>query len=391
MEKLSSSPLIEQTQRIALEVAALHADAVDRDARFPAEAIQALKAHKLMSAYVPKSLGGAGATVSELKDMCETLSVQCTSTAMIFAMHQIQVASIVHHAQDVAFYQSYLKDLVEHQYLIASVTSEVGVGGEMRKSVCGISEDAQQFKLTKDATTISYGAYAEALLVTARRNSAAQSSDQSLVLIPKTHYTLEQKGNWDTLGMRGTCSPPFIMHAHGHVDQIFALSFAEIASQTMVPVSHLLWSGVWLGIAAAAVGKARAFVQTQARQSPGKIPPTAVRLAEVSSQVYMLRSAIHDALNDYETLLAHDANELLSSISFALKMNHLKVSVTQVLPQIVQSALLICGILGYKNDSKYAMSRHIRDSLSGALMVGNDRILATNAAMLLVHKDNSMR
>ena len=49
---------------------------------------------------------------------------------------------------------------------------------------------------------------------------------------------------------------------------------------------------------------------------------------------------------------------------------------------------MICGILGYKNDTKFAVGRHLRDAHSAALMVGNDRIYATNASMLLVLKDD---
>ena len=44
------------------------------------------------------------------------------------------------------------------------------------------------------------------------------------------------------------------------------------------------------------------------------------------------------------------------------------------------------GIMGYKNDSPFSVGRHYRDTLSGALMVGNERILAKSASMLLVAK-----
>jgi len=83
-----------------------------------------------------------------------------------------------------------------------------------------------------------------------------------------------------------------------------------------------------------------------------------------------------------------DGTAALSSIGFALKMNNLKVSSSQMVVQIVNHALLICGIMGYKNDSKVAVGRHLRDAHSAALMVGNDRIYATNASMLLVLKDD---
>jgi acyl-CoA dehydrogenase len=54
----------------------------------------------------------------------------------------------------------------------------------------------------------------------------------------------------------------------------------------------------------------------------------------------------------------------------------------------VNQALLICGVVGYKNDSPFALGRHLRDAHSAALMVGNDRILATNASLLLVLKED---
>ena len=78
----------------------------------------------------------------------------------------------------------------------------------------------------------------------------------------------------------------------------------------------------------------------------------------------------------------------LQSIGWALKMNNLKINASETAPQIVHKALQITGILGYKNDSKFSLGRHYRDSLSGALMISNDRIASKSASMLLVFKDN---
>ncbi|HEY8038810.1 MAG TPA: acyl-CoA dehydrogenase family protein, partial [Polyangiaceae bacterium] len=98
---------------------------------------------------------------------------------------------------------------------------------------------------------------------------------------------------------------------------------------------------------------------------------------------------VHDVAEECETLMKTDAGtEALSSIAFALKMNNLKVASSQLVVQIVQQCLLICGIAGYKNDSPFALGRHLRDALSAALMVGNDRIYATNASLLMVLKDD---
>jgi acyl-CoA dehydrogenase len=287
------------------------------------------------------------------------------------------------------FYKAYVSELVEKQNVIASVTSEVGVGGEMRTSICGVDRTGDRFSLVKDASTISYGAQADDLLVTARRAPDAPANDQVAVLVRKQDYTLEQKGGWDTLGMRGTCSPPFKMTSSGVVDQIMSAPFSDVASHTMVPFSHVLWANVWLGIATAAVSRARAFVRGQARAKPGSTPPAALRLAEAAAMLQAMRTNVRDVANECEDLMASDkGTEALSSIGFSLKMNNLKVSCSQQVAQIVHHALMICGIMGYKNDSPFAVGRHLRDAQSAALMVGNDRIYATNASMLLVLKDD---
>jgi acyl-CoA dehydrogenase len=74
-------------------------------------------------------------------------------------------------------------------------------------------------------------------------------------------------------------------------------------------------------------------------------------------------------------------------MGWALKMNHLKIGASEATPRAVHSALQIIGILAYKNDSPYALGRHYRDALSGALMISNDRIAAKSASMLMVLKD----
>jgi acyl-CoA dehydrogenase len=389
-EHTRSSPL-EIVQRIAEEVAGPSADAVDREARFPTEAIGALKKAQMMSALVPRELGGFGCGMIELAGMCEALGQHCSSAAMVFAMHHIQVASILRHAMGQPYYPKYVAELVRGQNLIASATSEVGIGGEMRASKCAVAPSGTgTFTLEKDCTTISYGAQADDILFQARRTADSPPNDQIFVLVRKGDYTLTQKGVWDTLGMRGTCSPPFLLQSKGEVGQIFATPFAEVASETQVPFSHVLWSNVWLGIAMGAVRRARAFVRQQARAKPGTVPPSALRLAEVASLLQSMRTNVHDVASECETLMKDEVQgtKALSSIAFALKMNNLKVSSSQMVAQIIHQALQICGIMGYKNDSKFAVGRHLRDALSASLMVGNDRIFATNASMLLVLKDD---
>ena len=156
----------------------------------------------------------------------------------------------------------------------------------------------------------------------------------------------------------------------------------------MVPYSHILWASLWWGIAADAVGKAASFVRGQARQSPGTVPPTATRLAEVSLQLQVMKHNWQSAAQAFDAVASHAiAREELSSMGWALRLNNLKISCSEAAPQIVHRALQIVGVLGYKNDSPFSLGRHYRDALSASLMISNDRIAAKSASMLLVFKD----
>ena len=385
---------LESARSIGAEIAAQHADAVDRDARFPGEALDACRRARLLGAIVPTELGGLGCSLNEVAAMTQALAQGCSSAGMVFAMHQIQVGCVVRHGalhpqqQQQAggsFFQRYLRDLCAEQRLIASVTSEVGVGGSLRTSVTAVErDDSGGCKLQKNATTVSYGQAADDLLITTRRAPDAAAGDQVLVLVRRGESRLEPRGDWDTLGMRGTCSPPFLVSAAFPAEQILPVPFADISSQTMVPFSHLLWSSCWLGIATDAVGRARSFVQAEARKNPGTTPPAAARLAEAVELLHRMRDAVDCGLREYGALMGDP--EALSSIGFALRINHLKIAASQLAVEIANKALLTCGIAGYKSGSKFSIGRHLRDVLSAPLMIANDRILSTNAALLLVHK-----
>lgn len=378
------SSLLGRAKQIASGVAAGHADQVDREARFPSEAIAALKEEGLLGVMVPTELGGAGVALTEVAAICHALGQGCSATAMVYAMHQIQVSCIVRHGLSSEWHRGFMRRLAGEQLLLASATSEAGIGGDVRSSSCAVARDEDRFSLEKNATVISYGAHSDAILATARRTPESPPSDQVLVVVPKEESRLEPTSGWDTLGMRGTCSNGYILRASGSTDQILPIPYADISAQTMLPVSHLTWSSLWLGIATDAVARAQAFVRAEARKKPGQTPPGALRLAEAVSMLQLMKSNVVAALKRYAEATEHP--DRVSSISLAVEMNNLKTGTSQMVVQVVNHALLICGINGYKNDTKFSVGRHLRDVLSAALMVSNDRIFGNTANLLLVHR-----
>ena len=381
------SPLLTQARDVGGQVAARHADAVDRDARFPAEAFAALKAARLLGAMVPRDYGGEGASLADIAAVCHELAQHCPSTGMIYAMHQIQVACIVQHGQETAWHRGLLGRLAEEQLLLASATTEAGIGGDVRSSSCAVEASGGRFRLEKHATVISYGADADGILVTARRTPDAPASDQVIVAVLKDDCRLEETVGWDTLGMRGTCSMGYRLFADAGTEQILPLPYADISARTMLPTTHILWASMWLGIATDALNRARAFVRAEARKKPGATPPGALRVAEATTLLNQMRATIVAAIRQVEE--AQGEPDRLTAMSFAISMNTLKVGAAQTLVRIVEQALLVCGLNGYRNDSEYSVARHLRDAHSAPLMISNDRILGNTANLLLVHKENT--
>jgi acyl-CoA dehydrogenase len=206
------------------------------------------------------------------------------------------------------------------------------------------------------------------------------------VLVKKGEFSLEKIGEWDTLGMRGTCSNGFTLKARATLDHILPVPFADISSQSMLPISHLLWAHVWLGIATSATGLARQYVRAEARKNPGTVPPSALRGAEAVSLLHALRGSVREALNEYG--LRYSDPDALSSLGFTIRMNNLKIATAEQVVPIVCKAMAVCGIGAYRNDSPYSLGRHLRDAHGAAVMILNDRLYGTNASLLLVSKED---
>jgi acyl-CoA dehydrogenase len=379
---------LESIRRIADEVAAPNADDVDRNARFPTESIEALKEAKALSAFVPESLGGLGVSFEALADACFELGKRCGASAMVFAMHQIQVVTIVRHLDEGSWFEEYLRDVVAKQRLVASVTSEVGTGGDMGRSIAGIKRgDDGTCSFEKEAPTVSYGNYADDLLVTVRSSEDAEPGEQVLALAVGDQISLEQKGTWDPLGMRGTCSPGFTVRAEFPAEQILPTPFSKAMPESMVPVSHILWSHLWLGISTDAFDRARAFVRAAAKRKPGETPPAATRLSHLMSQLSLLRAEVDSALREFTEASAEPDRPRLSTMATVLRFNNLKIATSEQAPRVCQGAMGVSGIVGFKNDTPFSVGRHLRDTMSASLMVANERIHQTNAGLLLIAKE----
>jgi len=364
--------------RAVATIASNNALDVDNAARFPAEAVAALKEQRLLAIGVSRDLGGEGAGVADVADVCYLLGQACSSTAMIYAMHQIKVACVTRHMRDNTVLANIMRRLCTEQLLLASSTTEGQSGGNVRSSEAPVEHADGRIALERKASVISYGAYADGIVTTARRSAEAAGTDQVLVAFLRDDYTLTRLQGWNTLGMRGTCSEGYTLKASGVAGQVLPDAYELIHAQTMVPFAHLLWGSVWTGIAAGATARAQAFIRQAMRASNGQMPPGAPQFTKALQTLRTLRGMLASSMRAYETRM--NDPKALAALDFQSLITLTKVEASELAVSVVMSAMRACGLSGYRSDGDFTIGRYLRDVLSSPIMINNDRILANLAS-----------
>lgn len=374
----SSPEMVACAAAATAAVAAEHADSVDREGQLPLHALASLRAERLLGALVPRRFGGPELSFRQVANVCRTLAESCASTGLIFAMHQSQAAVAINHTADSEWHQHLLERMAREQSVIASSTTEGATGGAIRHSVCFLDDREDGLHLEKRGSVISYAQAADIFLISARRSPDAAPSDQRLVATLREQTTLTGSKPWNPIGMRGACTERFDLHAQCTKEQVFPDLFANAMSQTLLPTSHILLGSVWLGIAASAMSRARAFLRARNRAGAPLNPISNLRLAEGEALVQQMRGMIAANLSLYE-----GQHPGASATDRMVSYNTLKVGAAELVVRATNIALRICGIKGYMEEGEFYLSRHLRDAHSATVMVNDDRILGSLSSVVL--------
>lgn len=375
--------LAEIAHRIGETVAGPAAFEVDRDARFPREAIDALAAEGVLSALVPTEFGGMGATLTDVSNAVRILSRHCAATGCVLAMHTIEAFLLLRWGTTPAL-RRLLASIVDRQLLIGNANSEVGLGGDVSRSLAALEPEGDGWHFDKQALAASYGQSADLIAATIRRSPETADTDQAYAIFATDDFTLTATSGWDTLGLRGTCSTG--LHLSGHIteDNLYPVPFSEIGSGGGGQLRNVLLPAVWVGLAEAALEDAHAAVRASARRSIGATPLSAVRLAEMAVEVQSARSVLNEALRQVEEAIITDD---LNNIGLIVTLRNVKVTTATTAVRVATRALQACGINGFRRGADHRLERVIRDAHGGLIMVSTDRNLSDNAHTLLVRKD----
>ncbi|MFI8193397.1 acyl-CoA dehydrogenase family protein [Streptomyces sp. NPDC085946] len=383
---LSASLRAEVDQVSAL--AARHAAHCDERAEFPLAVLDALRP-RLLGLLVPTRHGGPGGTVDDLIDVTMELGRADMSTAMVFAMHCQQVAAIAGHAGP-RLAAELLPEIAAGRMYLASVTTEAGKGGHLLSARAELGARDGWLEIDRFAPVVTGGMHADGYLLTMRSPRARSDGEVSLVFARRDQLRVEQRGDWNPLGMRASHSTALQLTGRVPGDQVVGEhgAFRRIAMNTFGPLAHLGWSAAWLGTASGALSR----VVSELRGGPGR------RRADLSSELLLTRlSTARQRLDTVHAMLRHTADAVrraveedadLSHPRHQLLVNALKLTASEQCHRAVDDLVTALGMRhGYLKDSPTGLERALRDLRSAALNYSNDRLHQADGRLVLLDQE----
>jgi acyl-CoA dehydrogenase len=367
-------PLAQRAARAAT-VARQYARDVDEAGRLPHEALQALRdEHLLGPAPDPEEPDW---TARQILDTAFVLGGACSSTGLIWAMHQGQMQTLVRHSPEAGPIREFVDGAWTDQPLIASAVSERGSPDpRLGQACCQPGSQAGEVTINKTVSVASYIQAADAALVVARRGPDSPPTDQVLALARSSDMKITPLGQWDALGMRGTDSCPVEIDARLPAAQILPEPFAQLSAATMNPVTHLAWSACWAGIAAAALEIAQRGVSSRlGNMDPELAALKTAHLGELHRQLFGLRGMLASFAAGYDSRDPATRGRHLD-ITLSRDSNFIRLSAAEGALAAAIGALELVGIDAYRTGAAddLSLGRHVRDLLSSVVMINADRL-----------------
>jgi alkylation response protein AidB-like acyl-CoA dehydrogenase len=364
-----TSPWIPKAEAVARDVLARHAADVDRQARWPAESVDALKAEGFLGLTVPTEFGGAGEGPRTFAAVLSRLAEACASTAMIYLMHtcgtQVMVA-----AAEFGRREHLLREVAAGRHLSTLAFSEKGSRSHFWAPVSQATADGGGVRLAAEKSWVTSAGKADGYIVSTRTAGAAEPAATTLYFVLNGAGGMSVAGPWTGLGLRGNASAPMRLE-NVSVPASDGVSGEGSGFDAMVNVV-LPW--FQLGSAAVAVGIARAAVAgvrehllgaklEHLGQSLAALPNLRAELAKMQITADTQAAFLHQVAWKMENPRPDTMLAVLGS----------KAAATEAALLVTDLAMRACG--GTAFSGRLGVERNFRDARAGSVMAPTTDVL----------------
>lgn len=350
------------TRQIVESVVVPNAGAVDRDARFPAESIDALGKKGLLGLCVDAAHGGRGQSPRMFAAVVEELAMADSSAAMIYVMH-VTAAQAIAASEVLESRDELLRDIARGKHLTTLAFSEKGSRSQFWAPVSKLVTNEGHYETSASKSWVTSADHADSYVSSAQKPGAASPLESTIYLVRSKAKGVRVTSGFDGLGLRGNNSSPVALE-NVEVKKGDLISRDGEGANTMLQVV-LPWFS--LGTAAMANGICRAAVSRTAEHLSGTgfehdatrlrdLPVLRARIADMSLRTEQSRALLGHTLAHVESASAAAPLYVLQS-----RLSSLEAAI-----DVTDLAMKACG--GAAFSKQLGIERLFRDARAGWVM-----------------------
>jgi len=348
----------DSVRELAQDVVQPLAAEVDRDHRFPDEAIKAAAASGLMGVLVPRQYGGAGLDALAFAVCIEELAQACAATAVIVDVHTSVGTEPILLFGDENQKRRWLPRLASGELLGAFALTEPGSGSDAAALEMTARRNAGGYVLNGTKVFITNIGRAGLYVVFARTGLDEKAAGITAFLVPADAEGVRVGQVFDKMGLHGSPTGELVLedvnvpesNRLGSEGQGFTVAMRALDS------GRIGISGQALGIAQAAVDEARELMRERGHEQGDDFS-----LADMATRVESAR------------LLAYRAAWLCSrGKPFTREASMSKLHCTDTAMQVALDALQVAGEEGAIAGSPF--ERHVRDAKALQIYEGSNQV-----------------
>ncbi len=354
---------VAKAKQIAENVAAPHAADVDRNGRFPNEAVDALLNDGFGGLAIAAEFGGHEQPPSVFAAVVEQLAQACASTAMIYVMH-VCAARVVVASGSLARREQLLHQIAAGGHLTTLAFSERGSRSHFWAPLSRLEPDQQSgFRTSAAKSWVTSAHRADSYVSSAQMPGAASPQESTLYLVDRDAAGVNVAGSFDGLGLRGNDSAPVELANVSISEQ--ELLTAQGEGMAMMLGEVLPWfcvgtSAMAHGLCLAAIAGTQTHLCSAGFEHEGTrlrdLPTLRARLAEMHARTEQSRALLQLTLR---ALASPDEQTPLYVLQTRLSALEAAVDVTDL-------AMKSCG--GAAFSKHLGIERHFRDARAGWVM-----------------------
>ena len=331
---------------------------VDRDHRFPDEAIKAAAESGLMGVLIPREYGGAGMDALAFVICIEELAQACAATAVIVDVHTSVGTEPILLFGNEDQKRRWLPQLASGELLGAFALTEPASGSDAAALKMTARRKANGYVLNGTKVFITNIGRAGLYVVFARTGQDEKAAGITAFLVPADADGVRIGQMFDKMGLNGSPTGELVLenvnipesHRLGREGQGFSVAMRALDS------GRIGISGQALGIAQAAIDEARALMRERGHEQGDDFS-----LADMATRVESAR------------LLAYRAAWLCSrGKPFTREASMSKLHCTDTAMQVALDTLQIAGDEGTIAGSPF--ERHVRDAKALQIYEGSNQV-----------------